>query len=762
MGRARRELRGDLVAALVGALVAALAVPTIALAYVDPSVVTYTIQAVAGVAVALGAVLGVAFRRTRRVIYKVLKIDENANKIVDPHVHLLKGQELGTSRERDGGSEEPLEPEDPEARAATAILSTIPYVIIENYDARDLYAKRIVPPGGMPSENVPPEELDEPDLEATPTPEYADAQAQALFEEAVHGRPPKRLKWPLRLLFALAASVFTISTIFVFAPLELVATSSESLTFTFFDVTELLITSGVVIALVLAFALSLLRGRVFDFAVCIVAVIGIGCFLQALFLNATLPSADGTAFHLEDHLDITIIDTLVWAGLFVGLLVFNAKKTPIARVFLPFLCVLLFTVQLVSMVGIADDERAEVANMDDPLVMTTEGLNEVGAEGSVVVFVLDMYDTTYLDEVLANDPSALDEFTGFTYFHNSTGSIIPTRFGIPFLLTNSWPDPNESFADFEATRYAESPFLGDIAAEGYEIGIYTDTVDRSAVADYAMNIYPTHGREFDNEAMWMALEKMSLFREMPWLLKPYFWFYTGDLSVGSLNEYTSDNATYYENIFENGLTISETAPKTFRFIHTEGAHWPYDMDEQGNTIPEQETVTRQARGCINYIEEYLRELKRLGRYDQTTIIITADHGRWDAGVQPMWIASSPIFLVKPAETPEQAAQPLQISNVPTGHLDYAATVISGVGGDTSTYGPTAFEVPDAPRDRYYWYLVHDGHTDFELLEYLISGDALDFSTWSPTGNYVQINPGGLTDPAVHPEGYPPQPYYEEW
>ncbi len=764
----RRDLLADVAAALIGACAASLALPSLAHAYVDPSVVTYTIQAVAGVAVALGAVLGVAFRRTRHTIYRLLKIDENANKTVDPEVHFLKGAEP-RHRAPDAGDEEPEEPAeplDPEAEAATAILGAIPYVIIENYDARDLYAKRIVPPGGMPIENVPPEELDEPDLESAPTPELADERARALFEEAAHGKPPKRLRWSLRLLFAIAASAFTVSTILVFTPLELVAASSESLTFGFFDVTGLLISVGAIVAFALAFVLSALRGRVFDVTVCVVVAIGLGCFMQALFLNATLPSADGTAFHLADHVGITIIDTLVWVGLFVGLLLFNARKTPIARVFLPFLCVLLFMVQLVSTVGIANDERAEVEAMDDPIVMTTEGLNEVGAEGDVTVFVLDMFDTTYLDEVLATDPSALDEFTGFTLFRNSTGSLIPTRFGLPFLLTNSWPDPNESFEEFEATRYAESPFLGDIANAGYEIGIYTDTVDRSAVADYAMNIYPTHGREFDEAPLWMALEKMSLFREMPWLLKPLFWFYTGDLNVGSLDEYTSDNATYYANIFENGLTVSEDAPRTFRFIHTEGAHWPYDMDANGNTIPEQPTVAEQAQGVINYVEEYLKELKRLGLYDQTAIIITADHGRWDAGVAPMWAATSPIFLVKPVETPEEAAQPLQVSTVPTGHLDYAATVISAVGGDSAAYGPTAFEVPDAPRDRYFWYLTHDGHTDFELLEYLVQGDALDFGTWSPTGRYVQINPGGLTDPAAHPEGYPPpapeDDYDDEW
>ena len=55
---------------------------TPASAYVDPSVMTYTIQALAGVAVALSAVLGVALRRTSKMLFKMIKIDDNAGNVV--------------------------------------------------------------------------------------------------------------------------------------------------------------------------------------------------------------------------------------------------------------------------------------------------------------------------------------------------------------------------------------------------------------------------------------------------------------------------------------------------------------------------------------------------------------------------------------------------------------------------------------------------------------------------------------------------------
>ena len=68
-----------------------------AFAYVDPSVMTYTIQAVAGVAVALSAVAGVFFRRSRKALFRLLKIDENANKETDQtwrRINNAEAQEL--------------------------------------------------------------------------------------------------------------------------------------------------------------------------------------------------------------------------------------------------------------------------------------------------------------------------------------------------------------------------------------------------------------------------------------------------------------------------------------------------------------------------------------------------------------------------------------------------------------------------------------------------------------------------------------------
>lgn len=51
--------------------------------YIDPSVVTYLIQAVAGVVIAAGAFLGIYIRRAKKKVNETLGIDENRNKEVE-------------------------------------------------------------------------------------------------------------------------------------------------------------------------------------------------------------------------------------------------------------------------------------------------------------------------------------------------------------------------------------------------------------------------------------------------------------------------------------------------------------------------------------------------------------------------------------------------------------------------------------------------------------------------------------------------------
>lgn len=51
--------------------------------YIDPSVMTYAIQAGAGIVIAVGAFVGLYLRKAKKKVGKKLGIDENKNKEVE-------------------------------------------------------------------------------------------------------------------------------------------------------------------------------------------------------------------------------------------------------------------------------------------------------------------------------------------------------------------------------------------------------------------------------------------------------------------------------------------------------------------------------------------------------------------------------------------------------------------------------------------------------------------------------------------------------
>ena len=59
-------------------------------AYIDPSVMTYMIQAVAGIIIAVGAAFGIYYRRAKKKVNEKLGIDENRNKEVESDDIIIK------------------------------------------------------------------------------------------------------------------------------------------------------------------------------------------------------------------------------------------------------------------------------------------------------------------------------------------------------------------------------------------------------------------------------------------------------------------------------------------------------------------------------------------------------------------------------------------------------------------------------------------------------------------------------------------------
>ncbi len=70
------------------------------IAYIDPSAMTYLIQIIAGVAIAIGAAITIFYRKAKKKVTKKLGIDENRNKEVESDDIVVKTEETKTTKKK--------------------------------------------------------------------------------------------------------------------------------------------------------------------------------------------------------------------------------------------------------------------------------------------------------------------------------------------------------------------------------------------------------------------------------------------------------------------------------------------------------------------------------------------------------------------------------------------------------------------------------------------------------------------------------------
>ncbi|MBQ2681247.1 MAG: sulfatase-like hydrolase/transferase [Eggerthellaceae bacterium] len=682
----------DTVTLLIVCLLLNMGMPKVAYAYVDPSVMTYTIQALAGVAVALSAVAGVAFRRSRRALFRILKIDENANKEVEQDVCRVESRQSNLTKE------------------ASALLPE---------------GAQVLATDGAPSKQS-------------------------------SSRTAKKIAWPKRFLLALVVTLFCSFTLFIVAPFEIVAGASGDLAFGIEDIWRQIGLFALGVTLVGAILVSLFRGKAFTPVLALVFAFGLCCYIQAMFLNNGLPSADGRTVDWWGDYGVQImVSAVVWIVVVAAIVVVACLKQRPTRFFVAVLSVVLVFVQGVGVASLFADRASAADNPKGPSVLTETGLFQVSEKNNVVVFILDFYDTQTLINMVEQNPGMLDEMEGFTWYQNSAGVMIPTGFALPYLMTAQTPAVDQSIDDFLVERWTKGEFLEDLHDSGYSVGVYTTTFGLEYLTNEQIdeeiysNLDNAHPQGllhiYDNGAVKM-LVKMALYRDMPWLFKWRFLFYTDDVnqSVVYTEEeqmpdetiYIMDDARFFRRLNSFGLSLERGDYNgAFRMIHLNGDHFPFTIDEHGELVGEENSSKeKQAVGSMLMVSTYIQYMKDLGVYDDATIIITADHGDWVPTMDLPDMATSPIMLVK---EPHAGAEQVKISHAPVSHEDLFKTVLEAMGQEALGYPNTTFDSFDEgdERLRYFYYITHDqSATIHSLLGYEIDGDVNDFANWTFTGD----------------------------
>jgi len=561
----------------------------------------------------------------------------------------------------------------------------------------------------------------------------------ASFKDNCRELVKEKRPWYKRLITAAVVAFAFTYTLFFFGPLEVFLPNIGFYPFTFKALLGPLSIFGGVIFAGLTLILFLLRGRLHNYAVTVVFSTTLCSYIQCNMMNS-LSALDGTEIAWESMTANMLLNSLIWAVVFVIPFIVHYFSRKFWRRAVTFVAALLIAVQsagLVQLILFTDFNYAEGSGY-----LSNKDAYHVSDKKNVIVFLIDRCAFSTIEKTFKQYPDIKENLRDFISYDNAVGSYSRTFPSVCYMLTGVHTDYSEPVGKYMHKAWTTGSFLSDIKAGGFDSKVYTEVNYVIKNTDNAEGKIDNIGQGLitpDPENMLSTVMKLSMYRYTPLSMKPFFWCYTGDFeSVGTGEDgsevtdiHKTNDAAFFDRLKKEGLTVNEDSNGSFIFYHMKGSHEPFFMDENGN-FTYNSTAEKQTAGNLRMILHYINLLKEKDLYDDTTIIITADHGLTGTITKldgPRTIS----LLVKYPGVNE--GKPLSYNSAPVSHDNIKSTVLKELGLDYSNYGPAIDEVAeDANVTRYFYMSAADGnpglHRDTKLITYKIEGNVNDFANWS--------------------------------
>jgi hypothetical protein len=543
------------------------------------------------------------------------------------------------------------------------------------------------------------------------------------------------------------------SLLIVFGVLDLWRLNAGELPFALSDLLRPTLIVGAAVWAAGTLLLSVLRGRVFDVAVSLVAGLGAAAWMQANLLGMDLGELAGTTIRWESYMRQTLLNTAAWAGILLAPLVIRLVSK---RLWLGLIWAVPALVSAMCLIGLTEGFSASAGQPPHPVsadkVVSIEGITDVSPAGNIYIFVLDMLDQRNVEAVQAAEPDLLaSNLTGFTEFENYVSRFSKTQPSAINLLTGQDYFFDNSWARFTHDAYQQSDLLHQLRQAGYSTNIYATNrysfavpQDIEAVAD---NVAGAH-QSIDQAAMIEGMIRLSALRYAPSLVKPSFW------SDGSAFDravqvedgpapYVTDDIALYRSA-KDGLVVTDGPPR-FSFIHLNGSHPEYVMDRNAQPLaPGAEgNQVDQTIGAFKVVFAYLDELRRYGLYDNATVVIVGDHGNFT--VEPGGELNR-IPLNSPARTglfvklPGDSSTPLAHSMAQVTFANVRTAILNNAGLDSAEGAVNLFNVPE-DRDiaRPYYYRLAPAEGPALVEEWEVIGDASIWENWRMVREFATEN-----------------------
>lgn len=407
-----------------------------------------------------------------------------------------------------------------------------------------------------------------------------------------------------------------------------------------------------------------------------------------------------------------------------------------------FLCVLLIAMNSATLLTDFTAKNAAKTNgAKVEYALTEKNMFNVSDKENVVYFLFDRFDKIFYDEVVEKYPDYFSKtLDGFTYFDNTVSTFSRTYPAVTGMITGVTYDGKTSADEYFKKAYTTSPFLKDLKNNGYNVNLYVDRYyeysDAKYLKDIADNTVKVNGYTPNKKNILSYLLQLSGCRILPFSLSTTMFKFTVYGTVLKLSDlktdgkiYHDDDAAVYKNLTASGLDTYDS-DKNFTFIYLHGSHSPFTLNSNVERV-DKSTSIEQTIGSFKIIDEYIKELKRLGVYDNTTIVITGDHGYpytdTESLLKYMDKGTRTCLFVKPKNSKGE----LKTRHTQASLTDIIPTIVKDTKLKTThNYGESLFDIDEnQTRTRIYYHSRLSGDSKLILDKYKITGDAADKNNW---------------------------------
>lgn len=516
-------------------------------------------------------------------------------------------------------------------------------------------------------------------------------------------------------LQALPLCLFFALTLTLFAATQMVCDNQEEFWFTWAQMAPGVVRVGLWVWGALTLLLAVLPRRAFPWGQGVLLGLGMAALLQGNGLNADYGALNGQAIAWGEYTVYGLINTALWAGiLFICLSLRQWKRFGA-------LCVVLLCLLAVGEGGWIAYRAAQAPTPQTETYLSQAGLYTVGTEENLLVLVLDSVDADQFAQALAEDPDLSRRLEGFTWYRNAMGLSDPTKYGLPALLIGQAYTQPVDYAGFIAAAYADAPLYTMLAGDVWDARFFTDSRYVSLDAGVVDNLAREELAVNDPAGLTRDLLRLCAFRYAPHFLKPQLWMYSNVFLPYAQAQgepvYEVTDPAFDARLREAGLEA--TVERAFRLIHLTGMHPPYTMDADCQYQAQGVTAQEQMRGCLRLAEDYLEQLRALGVYDRSAVLILADHGT-ETVHRPL------LLLKRPGDTGEMA-----VNDAPVSYADLPATYVALLTGAQA--GTELWSIPQGQARTRLYYHESSRNNAFNLYEYSTQALSPSWEELIPTG-----------------------------